>query len=211
MDSIDIQTWNNDNFAGNYTSPFISEILGAYPGAGWRMQVRATPDSSVVAYQFATGNLVNSFAGRIAIVTGNLIFTAPLAEMQALQAGTYAYDLRCEDAASGAVITAVEGNFVVTEGVSRVSDAVVRAVPALIPTAIFRSQGVIIGPAFAVPMQLPTLTVAELNSQYPPSSSIQNMRSGVNDALSPTWLQPLTGGGAAFSPALCDGTNWVAG
>ena len=54
-------------------------------------------------------------------------------------------------------------------------------------------------------------TVAQLNSELPPTMGLQGMRVFVTDALSPVFLATLMGGGAAFSPAVCSGTTWVAG
>ena len=42
------------------------------------------------------------------------------------------------------------------------------------------------------------------------NSGALNTQSAVTDALAPTFLNAVTGGGGVFTPVLCNGTDWVA-
>ncbi|MCX7898474.1 MAG: hypothetical protein N2444_00025 [Methylocystis sp.] len=55
-------------------------------------------------------------------------------------------------------------------------------------------------------------TIGAGPNQLPaPSAALRGARCYVTDADAPAFLQPLVGGGTAFSPAICTGTAWVAG
>ena len=62
---------------------------------------------------------------------------------------------------------------------------------------VYNTKTVAVGSAF---------TVATL-----PAAGTQGRRAWVTDALAPTFLMTLTGGGAVVCPVFDDGTNWVAG
>ena len=51
-------------------------------------------------------------------------------------------------------------------------------------------------------------TVAQLP---PASTAIKGARSQVSDALAPTWMGALTGGGSVVCPVFCNGSTWVPG
>lgn len=52
-------------------------------------------------------------------------------------------------------------------------------------------------------------TVSTLQTNSPCNSSSEGARSGVTDALSPSSLSTVTGGGAVHVPVYCNGTNWI--
>ncbi len=68
------------------------------------------------------------------------------------------------------------------------------------------STGVISGPIIQL---TPGLTVAALNTNYPPAS-YPGCIAYVTDATAPTWRGTLTGGGTVGCLAFSDGTTWMA-
>lgn len=60
---------------------------------------------------------------------------------------------------------------------------------------------------FQQPVRLPTYLTAAL----PAASSFSGGRANVSDALAPTVLGVLVGGGSVFAPVYSDGTNWRVG
>lgn len=73
-------------------------------------------------------------------------------------------------------------------------------------TGGLQSSGPIIGPILQF---TPDLTVAQLNTDYPPASW-PGAVAYVTDATSPTWHGTLTGGGTVKCLAFCNGSNWIA-
>jgi hypothetical protein len=58
-----------------------------------------------------------------------------------------------------------------------------------------------------VALSIPQSTVSGLPAC---SSGNKGLRYDVTDGSSPTFLGTLTGGGTTYTPAVCNGTNWVA-
>ena len=54
------------------------------------------------------------------------------------------------------------------------------------------------------------ITTPVLTANLPTcSAALKGASSAVTDATSPTFNATLTGGGAVFTPVICNGTNWV--